>query len=150
MTCGLDVFLTSRRTGKRKLAKELVMDTGQLRPGDVRNSCLQTAGVQSDCVTTCLTVMRCDCAPDTVIPRGDTGYLFRVQCARMAELGTDLSRFLKAVTIVIVIAVLLPCTAAQGRNAPIITIRQGSLEGVSTIVICPHEPHEPNTCDALR
>ena len=130
--------LLVRRTGKRKLAKKIAMDTGQLRPGDELGAAMPT-GVQSDCVSRTDSGVKRRSLTSNInatrlasrIHRG-TGSAVRTRAKGWPVVRKLAVQLMTAVTVFGVLVTLLTGVAAQGRNAPIITIPQGSLLGVST------------------
>ena len=135
-----------RRTGKRKRAKKIAMDTGQLRPGD-RLSGAIPAAVQSDCTmretTEAVTCRESGLSSSkrTLGGRASAPAVRTLSGEELAErirldawcvVRTIATTFWRTLTVFSVLVVLAPVVAAQGRIAPIITIPQGSLQGVST------------------
>ncbi|XP_043217903.1 acetylcholinesterase-like [Amphibalanus amphitrite] len=131
MTCE-GTRLLFKRTGKRKRAKKLVMDTGQLRPGDRCRDRDPAARVQSDCVTARGTICGVQGAAEAARAR-EKDCLVWTQPVRRGAVRTAV-QLCRVVTVFGLLVVILPGVTGQGRTAPIITIRQGSLEGVREYV----------------
>ena len=133
-----------RRTGKRKRAKKIAMDTGQLRPGD-RLSGATPAAVQSDCTmretTEAVTCRESGVSSSKSTLGGRTSVVrtpseeelaARIRLDAWCVVRTIAAHLWRTLIVFSVLVVLAPGVASQGRIAPIITIPQGSLQGVSS------------------